>query len=390
MRRFILILLALLLPLAVCLAEEGDEADGIVLTRFECTRGGYTRPQTYEIDLREDGYYLRENDDKPRPIDAAWVRRIQRVIEEYDMISWDGFDKSNPYVLDGEGFRLAFAFDDGSTVSASGENAFPTGYFDAMNSLDEIMEQEKMSYLAGTYRYEGEGFGGDFTITLNADGTYAFYEGPLSSYIGSGEWYVYWNALNLTEEGGLELEFMFEYEDDALLFYAAGSDDFPYVTVPDMGRFLRVDGAAEKDGRMVVGADIAMEDITEFYYTYSSSTFPPDYQRYRFYVDDEARLFYHETRAGDHWPLTEEDVTVSGTMELSEAQWTAFFECLSGGTVKRREEHLESGDAGPWLYLYWKGDEGSCQEFAFPSWVAGAAFEAFCAELKEQAESLTK
>ena len=37
-----------------------------------------------------------------------------------------------------------------------------------------------------TFVWEKEGFGGDFTITLNADGTYQYYEGYLSSYIGFG------------------------------------------------------------------------------------------------------------------------------------------------------------------------------------------------------------
>ena len=39
-------------------------------------------------------------------------------------------------------------------------------------------------------------------------------------------------------------------------------------------------------GEKTVGRDIKIDDITEFYYTYSSSTNPPDYQRYRFYVED--------------------------------------------------------------------------------------------------------
>ena len=39
--------------------------------------------------------------------------------------------------------------------------------------------------LAGkTYEYEKEGFGGNFTIQLKEDGTFTYYEGGLSSYIG--------------------------------------------------------------------------------------------------------------------------------------------------------------------------------------------------------------
>ena len=131
-------------------------------------------------------------------------------------------------------------------------------------------------------------------------------------------------------------------------------------------------------GEKLVGTDVKPEDVTEFYYTYSTSTDPPHYQRYRFYTEDGKRFFFHEKREGDHWPLTEDDATVSGTVELTEAEWKAFFDCLKGGTVKKREENLESGRAGPWLYLYWNGDKGKYQEFTFESYGARCDFEELC------------
>ena len=75
---------------------------------------------------------------------------------------------------------------------------------------------------------------------LNADGTYTFYEGALSSYMGSGTWQVYDNAVYMTEgEGGFDLSFMFGAEENALVYLAAGSDAFPYVKVKDEERFTR-------------------------------------------------------------------------------------------------------------------------------------------------------
>ena len=134
---------------------------------------------------------------------------------------------------------------------------------------------------------------------------------------------------------------------------------------------------------MVVGKNISPEDITEFYYTYDSSAYPPDYQRYRFYTEDGTGMFYHETREGDHWPLMEEDVTVSGTKELTEEEWEEFCSYLEGGHVRKREESLEDGDAGPWLYLYWKRDQSVYQEFSFASPEAQTSFEEFCQSLKD-------
>ncbi|MBP3730893.1 MAG: hypothetical protein J6I40_05425 [Mailhella sp.] len=135
--------------------------------------------------------------------------------------------------------------------------------------------------------------------------------------------------------------------------------------------------------QMIVGADIAIHDITDFYYTYSTSTARPHYQRYRFYVDGQQPMFYHETREGGGWPQTEKDITAAGSRKLSDAEWAEFFDCVKGGTVKNREEHLESGSSGPWLYLYWKGDRGQCQEFSFASPADRFSFENFCVKLRQ-------
>jgi hypothetical protein len=136
------------------------------------------------------------------------------------------------------------------------------------------------------------------------------------------------------------------------------------------------------NGPKVVGQDIKMGDITEFYFTYSSSTNPPEFQRYHFSVKDGVHRFYHEKREGNHWPLRETDITVSGTKELSQDDWQTFFNYIKDGKVEKRKEHLESGGRGPWLFLYWKGDKGKFQEFAFPSWSAQKSFEDFCIKLK--------
>ena len=135
--------------------------------------------------------------------------------------------------------------------------------------------------------------------------------------------------------------------------------------------------------KKIVGKNIAISDITEFYYTYATSTNPPDYQRYHFYIKNGEYFFYHEKREGKHWPLRENDKTVFGTVKLSEAEWTIFFDYLKGGKVKNREESLDCGDSGPWLYLYWKGDKSKCQEFSFESFEKKAAFEDFCLKLKK-------
>lgn len=53
--------------------------------------------------------------------------------------------------------------------------------------------------------------GGDFTVTIREDGTFTYYEGPLSSIFGDGTWYL-----------------------------AEDSADFIFVDVADGDRFLKV------------------------------------------------------------------------------------------------------------------------------------------------------
>ena len=102
-------------------------------------------------------------------------------------------------------------------------------------------DEELTESVAGkTFVWEKGGFGGDFTITLDTDGRYEFYEGFLSSYIGSGNWTVEGGVLTMTEdpENGYPLEFRFEVRDGELFFLADGSDKFIYTEVEDGDRFI--------------------------------------------------------------------------------------------------------------------------------------------------------
>ena len=78
------------------------------------------------------------------------VNALMKVIDTYDVVSWDGFSESDPSVLDGEGFWLEFSLTDGTRVQARGNNAFPEHYFEAMGTIWSILtdvSQEKPGML---------------------------------------------------------------------------------------------------------------------------------------------------------------------------------------------------------------------------------------------------
>ena len=133
-----------------------------------------------------------------------------------------------------------------------------------------------------------------------------------------------------------------------------------------------------------VGTDILFESISDVYYTYDASTDPPHYQRFRLYTEDGEHFLYHETREGGDWPQTEEDITVSGTVKLTEDQWAAFCDTLLGGSATVREVTDGDGDAGPWLFIYWNGGEEEGREFRFKSRDKSIAFEEICFQLRSR------
>ena len=82
-----------------------------------------------------------------------------------------------------------------------------------------------------TYVYEKDGFGGYFTITLNSDGTFQYYEGLLSSYIGKGSWELEGNTLTLSDDRSA-INY-FTVESGKLIFQEKNSSNFLHVTVSD-------------------------------------------------------------------------------------------------------------------------------------------------------------
>ncbi len=104
-----------------------------------------------------------------------------------------------------------------------------------------------------TYLYDGEGFGSSFTITLYEDGTFTYYEGMLSSYIGTGTFMLDGDTVIMTDNGhgGYGLVNHFKRDGDDLVFVEQDSDNFVYVKVKDGEKFHRTGEAFKQNN----GAD---------------------------------------------------------------------------------------------------------------------------------------
>ena len=130
----------------------------------------------------------------------------------------------------------------------------------------------------------------------------------------------------------------------------------------------------------VVGKDIEKEEINEFYYTYATTTNPPEYLRYHFFIHEDKYKLFYELRKGDHLPLLEKDAVESKVIELSDDEWTSLYNYLENGIVTKRKEDTETGNSLS-LFLYWKDDGSKYQEYNFENGNTRIQFEEFCASL---------
>ena len=59
------------------------------------------------------------------------------------VLSWNGFSKSDPDVLDGSSFSLDIELSDGKKIYAHGCNAYPKNYHEFMELIDEAVNGPK-------------------------------------------------------------------------------------------------------------------------------------------------------------------------------------------------------------------------------------------------------
>ncbi len=181
------------------ISELSSRLAGVKNTKKSGEYGGFT--PGYQISaLLEDGTYIRISG---------------YSLSDNDMvdIEWNG----ERYLVSDEEFQ-----DYLSRICAGGD----------VSSADNAVAGK-------TYLYEGEGIMGSFTITLYDDGSFTYYEGMASSYIGVGSWEQDGDTITMTDDGHGGYGFVnhFRLDGDDLVFVDKDSANFVYVKVKDGEKF---------------------------------------------------------------------------------------------------------------------------------------------------------
>lgn len=124
-------------------------------------------------------------------------------------------------------------------------------------------------FVCGTYAYEYNEESGfvlaDFKVTFREDGTYEYYEGPLSSYIGIGTYSIENDILTMKgdADAGNNSLHRFRIKGKRIYFMEKESDNFTYIKVKDGQSFVLTSAVGEdsSSGENFSSSESAGEEI---------------------------------------------------------------------------------------------------------------------------------
>ncbi len=104
----------------------------------------------YDIDKDEttDKYIAKvklygepEENTKEIEITKDKVQELEKKLNQYEVVKWDGFNKSDDGVCDGDSFSLSITMENDEEISAHGYMMWPEHYRDVLKQLDSFFTQ---------------------------------------------------------------------------------------------------------------------------------------------------------------------------------------------------------------------------------------------------------
>lgn len=122
--------------------------------------------------------------------------------------------------------------------------ALAEGEVQPQDTASGVFDEERVYYYSGNH-FTGTGMDPynliDFYISFSPDGTYTWYETPISSFIGSGTYSINDGVITMTDDAemtGTERVNIFTISGESIYYAAEGSDNFQLVTLADQDRFV--------------------------------------------------------------------------------------------------------------------------------------------------------
>lgn len=140
------LLLVIIVVLCIIFRPKKVEISQIKRLHFSYSQGYaiYSNIE-YELEYKDSKYIatvkpygVAEEYKREINVTEEFVKKVEDVLSENEVGSWDGFKKSDKNVLDGDSFGMYIDFVDGTSISANGYMSWPKNYSTVRNKLDDL------------------------------------------------------------------------------------------------------------------------------------------------------------------------------------------------------------------------------------------------------------
>ena len=76
-----------------------------------------------------------------KTLSTSQVDELRSILVKYNIVSWDGFKKTDKDVLDGDSFSFYLKYNNDETVSASGYMMWPSHYRDFQKEFEGLFNE---------------------------------------------------------------------------------------------------------------------------------------------------------------------------------------------------------------------------------------------------------
>ena len=150
------IVVILLIIVAVLLTRKDEDHKPVEVSKIKSFEFGYTVGYAmwsnvrYRMDCELDGCNViiklngvPEEEQVEGVVGKEQSARIEELLAKYSIGNWNGFNKSDKYVLDGDSFHLYVHFENEDSISASGYMMYPKNYREFKNEIDSFFDELK-------------------------------------------------------------------------------------------------------------------------------------------------------------------------------------------------------------------------------------------------------
>lgn len=141
-----IVVIIAMIVLCVIFNNKKVKVSEIIHLSFSYTQGYSINSNiVYTLEYRNDKYIatvkpygISNEESREIVVKEDFVKEVEDVLNKYEVASWDGFNKSDKYVLDGDSFSFSTSFKDDKSISAHGYMSWPKNYYNVRNELDEL------------------------------------------------------------------------------------------------------------------------------------------------------------------------------------------------------------------------------------------------------------